>query len=67
MPQLQLISTDVSCLTNTIDAILIRSPIPITKQQKGDIGIHLKNLRPSDDKILVKFTPAPNIRVTRLQ
>jgi len=40
MPQLQLISTDVSYLINTRDTILIRSPMPITKQQKGDIGIH---------------------------
>jgi len=67
MPQLQLISTDVSHLTNTWDTILIRSPIPITRQHEGDIGIHLKDLRTSDDKVLVKFTPAPNIRVTRLQ
>jgi len=32
MPQLQIISTNVSYLTNTLDKILIRSPIPITKQ-----------------------------------
>ena len=67
MPQLQLISTDVSYLTNTRDTILIQSPITITQQQKGDIGIHLKGLRTSDVKILVKSTPAPNIQVTRLQ
>jgi len=67
MSGLQLPESKASYMTKTNDSILISSPIEVTKQQKGQIGIYLKGLRKPNDRLNVQFIPVPNLQAIRLE
>jgi len=67
MSGLQLQASKPSYLTKINDSTHIASPISTAKNHKGIIGLHMQGLRKPDEKITVKFIPAPNIQVTRLE
>jgi len=66
MPEFKLKIPQASYSSELHDGIQIRSPISLTEQNKGPIGIHLQGLRRPDRRMILKFHPRTNVSVDKL-
>jgi len=66
MTELQLQHPKASYLHETNDGIQIRSPITLTQQIKGPIGIHLQGFQKPKTRMILKFHPQANVSAVKL-
>jgi len=66
MPEFKLKNPQASYLSKLNDGIQIRSPISLTEQNKGPIGIHLQGLRKPNRRMILKFYPRTNVSAEKL-
>jgi len=66
MPEIKLETPQASYLSELNDGIQIRSPISLTEQNKGPIGIHLQGLRRPNRRMILKFHRRINVSVDKL-
>jgi len=66
MPEFKLKIPKASYLSELNDGILIRSPISLTEQTKGPIGIHLQGIQRPNRRMILKFHPRINVSVDKL-
>jgi len=66
MPEFKLKTPQTSYLSELNDGIQIRSPISLTEQNKGPIGIHLQGLQKPNRRMILKFYPRTNVSVEKL-
>jgi len=67
MSGLQLREIKSSYMVQANDAIHIKSPVEITKQHKGPIGLHLQGPCKPEDRLNAQFRPTLNVKATRLE
>ena len=66
MPEFKLKTPQASYLSELNNGIQIRSPISLTEQNKGPIGIHLQGLRRPNRRMILKFHPRTNVSADKL-
>ena len=61
MPDFKLKTPQSSYVSEINGEIQIRSPISLTKQNKGPIGIYLQGLQKPNRRMILKFHPQNNV------
>ena len=61
MPDFKLKTPQSSYVSELNGEIQIRSPISLTKQNKGPIGIYLQGLQKPNRRMILKFHPQNNV------
>jgi len=66
MTELHIQHPKASYLHQTNDGIQIRSPITLTQQIKGTIGIHLQGFQKPKTRMILKFHPQADVSAVKL-
>jgi len=61
MPEIKLKTPHASYVSELNGGIQIRSPISLTKQNKGTMGIYLQGLPKPNRRMILKFHPQTNV------